>query len=35
LTPGEIAMASLLFGDAVDYARVRVHSRPLDSLHIK
>jgi hypothetical protein len=28
LTPGEIAMASLLFGDAIDYARVRVHNRP-------
>jgi hypothetical protein len=27
LTAGEIAMASLLFGDAVDYARVRVHNR--------
>jgi hypothetical protein len=23
LTAGEIAMASLLFGDAIDYARVR------------
>jgi hypothetical protein len=28
LTAGEIAMASLLFGDAIDYARVRVHNRP-------
>jgi hypothetical protein len=28
LTPGEISMASLLFGDAIDYARVRVHNRP-------
>jgi hypothetical protein len=27
LTPGEIAMASLLFGGAIDYARVRVHNR--------
>jgi hypothetical protein len=27
LTPGEIAMASLLFGGAIDYARVRVHKR--------
>jgi hypothetical protein len=27
LTAGEIAMASLLFGDAIDYARVRVYSR--------
>ncbi|MFC5461735.1 Rhs element Vgr protein [Massilia niabensis] len=27
LTAGEIAMASLLFGDAIDYARVRVFSR--------
>lgn len=27
LTPGEIAMASLLFRDAIDYRRVRVHSR--------
>jgi hypothetical protein len=27
LTEGEIAMASLLFGDAIDYARVRVYSR--------
>jgi hypothetical protein len=28
LSAGEIAMASLLFGDAIDYARVRVHNRP-------
>ena len=28
LTPGEIEMASLLFGDAIDYGRVRVHNRP-------
>jgi hypothetical protein len=27
LTPGEIAMASLLFGDAIDYSRVRVYNR--------
>jgi hypothetical protein len=27
LTAGETAMASLLFGDAIDYARVRVHNR--------
>jgi hypothetical protein len=27
LTAGEIAMASQLFGDAIDYARVRVHNR--------
>jgi hypothetical protein len=27
LTQGEIAMASLLFGDAIDYPRVRVHNR--------
>jgi len=27
LTPGEIAMASLLFGGAIDYSRVRVHGR--------
>jgi hypothetical protein len=27
LTAGEIAMASLLFGDAIDYTRVRVHNR--------
>jgi hypothetical protein len=27
LTPGEIAMASLLFGGAIDYTRVRVHKR--------
>jgi hypothetical protein len=27
LTAGEIAMASLLFGGAIDYARVRVHDR--------
>jgi hypothetical protein len=27
LTAGEIAMASLLFGDAIDYTRVRVHDR--------
>jgi hypothetical protein len=28
LSAGEIAMASMLFGDAIDYARVRVHNRP-------
>jgi hypothetical protein len=27
LTANEVAMASLLFGDAIDYARVRVHNR--------
>jgi hypothetical protein len=27
LTDREIAMASLLFGDAIDYGRVRVHNR--------
>ncbi|MFC4929939.1 Rhs element Vgr protein [Massilia sp. GCM10023247] len=27
LTAGEIAMASLLFRDAIDYARVRIHAR--------
>jgi hypothetical protein len=27
LAAGEIAMASLLFGQAIDYARVRVHNR--------
>lgn len=27
LTAGEIAMATLLFRDAIDYARVRIHSR--------
>lgn len=27
LTAGEIAMASLLFGDAIDYRRVRIHAR--------
>jgi hypothetical protein len=27
LTQGEIAMASQLFGDAIDYARVQVHRR--------
>lgn len=27
LTAGEIAMASLLFRDAIDYRRVRIHSR--------
>lgn len=27
LTPGEIAMASLLFGGAIDYSRVRIHGR--------
>ncbi|MBW8901374.1 MAG: Rhs element Vgr protein [Massilia sp.] len=27
LTAGEIAMASTLFGDAIDYARVRIHNR--------
>lgn len=28
LTEGEIAMAALLFRDAIDYPRVRIHSRP-------
>lgn len=28
LTPGEVALARSLFGDAIDYARVRVHNRP-------
>ena len=27
LTPGEIALASSIFGDAIDYARVRIHHR--------
>ena len=27
LTVGEIAMASLLFRDAIDYTRVRIHAR--------
>ncbi len=27
LTPGEVAMARLVFGDAIDYATVRVHAR--------
>jgi hypothetical protein len=27
LTAGEIAMASLLFSDAIDYRRVRIHGR--------
>jgi hypothetical protein len=27
LTPREIQMASLLFGDAIDYGRVRIHNR--------
>jgi hypothetical protein len=27
LTAGETSMASLLFGDAIDYLRVRVHNR--------
>lgn len=27
LTHGEIAMASVLFGDAIDYRRVRIHAR--------
>jgi len=27
LTAGEIAMASLLFRDAIDYTRVRIHGR--------
>jgi hypothetical protein len=27
LTAGEIAMASLLYGEAIDYARVRIYSR--------
>jgi len=27
LTEGEMALAALLFGDAIDYARVRIHAR--------
>jgi hypothetical protein len=27
LSAGEIALASLLFGEAIDYARVRIHNR--------
>ena len=27
LTKGEIALASLLFGNAIDYRRVRIHAR--------
>jgi hypothetical protein len=27
LTPNEIAMVSLLFGDSIDYERVRIHAR--------
>ncbi|HEX8613230.1 MAG TPA: Rhs element Vgr protein [Telluria sp.] len=27
MTPGEISMASKVFGDAIDYARVQVHAR--------
>ena len=27
LTPSEIAMASLLFGESIDYERVRIHAR--------
>ncbi len=27
LTEGEVAMASLLFRDAIDYMRVRIHAR--------
>jgi hypothetical protein len=27
LTEGEIAIAALLFGDAIDYSRVRIHRR--------
>jgi len=27
LTPGEITMAALLFGDSIDYSRVRIHAR--------
>jgi len=27
LTPGEVALAASMFGDAIDYARVRVHRR--------
>jgi len=28
LTEGEIALASLLFRDAIDYMRVRIHGNP-------
>jgi hypothetical protein len=28
LSAGEIAMASRLFGDAIDYTRVRIYNRP-------
>ncbi|WP_181373359.1 hypothetical protein [Massilia glaciei] len=27
LTPGEIGMAAALFGDAIDYRKVRIHNR--------
>ncbi|WP_166895139.1 hypothetical protein [Massilia sp. CCM 8734] len=27
MTPGEIKMASRLFGESIDYARVEVHAR--------
>jgi hypothetical protein len=27
LTPGEIAMAALVFGESIDYKRVRIHAR--------
>jgi hypothetical protein len=27
LTPGEIALAALLFGESIDYERVRIHAR--------
>ena len=33
LTPGEIALAASVFGDAIDYARVRLHRRRWWPLH--
>ena len=33
LTPGEIALARPIFGDAIDYARVRLHRRKWWPLH--
>ena len=35
LSPGEIALASSVFGDAIDYARVHVHERKWWPFHLR
>jgi len=35
LSPGEIALAESVFGDAIDYAKVRVHERKYWPFHLR